>query len=104
MKLVFPLFIVGATMASVAMAEEHVVTQKNKAFSVSEITIKTGDSISFRNEDSIHHNVFSLSDAALFDLGSYDKGKAKSHTFDTPGEVHVECAIHPDMKMKVVVE
>jgi plastocyanin len=87
-----------------ALAEEFVVSQKNKEFSKGELSVKVGDSVSFKNEDDFHHNVFSLSDAALFDLGSYDKGEAKSVTFDTAGTVDVECAIHPSMKMKITVE
>ena len=86
------------------MAAEHVVAQKNKEFSVSNITIKAGDSIKFVNEDDFHHNVFSLSDAILFDLGSYDKGVSKSVTFEESGVVDVECAIHPNMQLQVTVE
>lgn len=85
-------------------AEEFVVSQKNKEFSESELTIRVGDSVSFLNEDDFHHNVFSLSDAAMFDLGSYDQGEAKSVTFEQPGVVDVECAIHPNMKMTIKVE
>ena len=98
------LFVGCLALSQTAMAEEHVVTQINKEFSLSEITIKAGDSISFLNQDSFHHNVFSLSDDIMFDLGSYDKGQARSITFETPGEVEVECAIHPNMQLKVVVE
>lgn len=91
-------------MSQIALAEEFEVGQKNKEFTKSEITIKAGDSISFKNEDDFHHNVFSLSDAALFDLGSYDQGNAKSFTFEEAGTVDVECAIHPSMKLTVTVE
>jgi len=62
-----------------------------------------GDSINFRNEDPYFHNVFSLSDAKTFDLGSYPQGQSKKVTFDKPGTVEVECAIHPNMKLVVEV-
>jgi plastocyanin len=61
-------------------AEEHVVSQKNKAFSIKKLTIKVGDSVKFSNEDSFAHNVFSLSSAKSFDLGSFGNGGSKSIT------------------------
>ena len=87
-----------------AFADEVEVGQKDKKFSISEISIKVGDSVKFTNNDPFFHNVFSLSDAALFDLGSYPKGESKTVTFDTAGDVDVECAIHPDMRMIVHVK
>ena len=57
----------------------------------------------FTNEDSFFHNVFSLSDAKMFDLGSYAKGKSKSVVFDQAGKIEVECAIHPSMHMVLEV-
>jgi plastocyanin len=45
-----------------------------------------------------------LSDAKLFDLGSYPQGQSKPVTFDKPGTVEVECAIHPQMKITVEVK
>ncbi len=85
-------------------AEEHTVDQVNKEFSTSELTIKVGDKVHFKNEDPFFHNVFSLSDSKTFDLGSYPQGEQKSVTFDNAGEIEVECAIHPDMKMVIKVE
>jgi plastocyanin len=90
--------------AAPAAAEEHVVAQKNKAFSVKKITVKVGDTIKFVNEDSFAHNVFSLSAPKSFDLGSFGSGGSKSVTFDKPGKVEVECAVHPDMRLDVEVK
>ncbi len=93
------LLFVGVTNAA-----EHEVIQKNKAFSVEELTIKAGDTVKFTNQDSFFHNVFSLSDLKTFDLGSYPKGEFKSITFDKSGEVEVECAIHPSMLITINVK
>ena len=87
-----------------ASAGEHTVGQKDKAFSTDKLTIKAGDTVNFENQDPFFHNVFSLSDAATFDLGSYPKGESKSVTFDNPGTVDVECAIHPSMKLTIEVQ
>ena len=87
-----------------ALSAEQVVAQKGKAFSTKKLKVKVGDTVKFLNEDPFSHNVFSLSDARSFDLGSYPQGGAKSVTFDKPGTVEVECAIHPDMVMVIEVD
>ena len=93
------LIMAGAAWA----AQEHVVAQKNKSFSVKKLTVKVGDTVKFVNEDSFAHNIFSLSAAKSFDLGSFGNGGSKSVTFDKPGKVEVECAVHPDMRLDVEV-
>lgn len=91
-------------LATGAYASEQIVDQKDKQFSKKTLKIKVGDSIEFRNSDPFAHNIFSLSDAKAFDLGSYPQGQSKKVTFDKPGKVEVECSIHPSMQMVVEVE
>ncbi len=86
-----------------AHAEEHVVSQKNKSFSTKKLKLKVGDSVKFVNDDSFAHNVFSLSPAKSFDLGSFGNGGSKAVKFDAAGKVEVECAIHPEMKLDIEV-
>ncbi len=93
------LVVAGAAWA----AQEHVISQKNKAFSAKKLTVKVGDTVKFVNEDSFAHNVFSLSAPKSFDLGSFGNGGSKSVTFDQPGTVEVECAVHPDMRLDIEV-
>lgn len=98
-----------ATLSGIAAAEEFVIEQKNKSFlykgtKAEIVKVKVGDVVQFRNLDPYFHNVFSLSDAKLFDLGSYPAGQSKSVTFDKPGKVEVECAIHPQMKITIEVK
>ena len=95
--------LVALAMLLPAHAAEHVVTQKNKAFSLKTLVVKAGDSIKFLNDDPFHHNIFSLSDAKSFDLGSFAQGLWKTVLMDKPGLVEVECAVHPDMKLNVEV-
>jgi plastocyanin len=100
----------GVFWATLAVhAADYVVEQKGKAFTyknakASTLKIKVGDVVEFKNMDPFFHNVFSLSDPKLFDLGSYPQGQSKSVTFDKPGLVEVECAIHPEMKVNVEVK
>lgn len=84
-------------------AEEFVVSQKSKSFSVKTLNVKVGDSVSFRNDDPFFHNIFSLSDVQTFDLGSFPQGQARKVTFLKEGKVEVECAIHPGMKLIIEV-
>lgn len=94
--------------AFAASAKEIEVTQKSKTFMVQKspakaLRVNVGDSVSFRNDDPFFHNVFSASKAKEFDLGSYPQGQARKVVFDKEGTVEVECAIHPDMKLRIDV-
>jgi plastocyanin len=102
-KIRFSAALCAVALAGPLAAAEHVVSQKGKAFSVRKLAVKAGDAVKFLNEDPFAHNVFSLSDAKSFDLGSYGQGGAKSVTFDKAGSVEVECAVHPDMRLVVEV-
>lgn len=97
---------VGAFLivASNAFATEYEITQKDKKFSQSKMSVKVGDVINFKNDDVFAHNIFSLSDIKTFDLGSYPKGQSKAVVFDKPGIVEIECAIHPDMQVAIEVK
>lgn len=86
-----------------AHAKDTVVSQKDKKFSATTLKVKVGDTVSFKNEDPFFHNIFSLSDAQTFDLGSFPKGQSKTVTFTKEGKVEVECAIHPEMKLVIDV-
>ena len=94
----------GVVTTTHVVAAEQVVSQKGKTFSAKKLKVKVGDSVKFVNDDPFSHNVFSLSAAKSFDLGSYPQGGAKSVTFDKAGLVDIECAIHPDMKLTIEVE
>ncbi len=93
----------GALAGSAAAAEQHVVGQKNKSFTVGTLAAKVGDEVLFRNDDAIFHNIFSLTEGQSFDLGAYGPGISKKVKLEKPGRIEVECAIHPRMKMVIDV-
>jgi len=100
---------IGAVAAAVVCmaalaSQEHVVSQKDKAFSTKKLDIKVGDKVAFRNDDGFSHNIFSLTDAMPFDLGTYGSGQMKTVTFNKAGKFEIECAIHPDMRMVINVQ
>jgi len=86
-----------------AGAEDFVVSQKNKKFSASALKAKVGDVVTFRNDDPFFHNIFSLSEAQSFDLGTHAQGQSRKVTLSHPGTLEIECAIHPEMKLTVDV-
>lgn len=107
MKILVTLFLLCFGLT--ALADTITVGQKNKSFVVGdktpqEISVKKGDTVRFVNNDAFFHNVFSLSDTKLFDLGSFPQGEHRDVVFDTVGVVEVECAIHPEMTLTINVE
>ena len=90
-------------IAAAAQADGPTVYQENKKFSESEITIKQGQSVTFANRDAVTHNVYSKTPGMEFDLRTQPVGQSSEIKFDHVGEADVQCAIHPQMKMKVKV-
>jgi plastocyanin len=90
-------------LAGGAAAEDHVIAQRDKAFSQDRITLRAGDRIVFKNEDSVSHNVFSRSAGAQFEVRAQLPGQESPVTFANPGEAEVRCAIHPAMRLHVTV-
>ena len=105
MKKLLSLIVTSLLMFAVgAYAGTFTVGQKNKQFTKKKLVIKVGEKVRFTNEDPFFHNVFSLSPIKTFDLGSYPKGEYREVEFDTAGTVEVECAIHPHMRMTIIVK
>ena len=106
MKRLYPAACLAMLLAQTVTADapkEHPVNQKAKQFSVTALNAKVGDSVTFKNEDDVSHNIFSLSDVQTFDLGTYGSGQTRSLTLESPGLIEVECAVHPNMKMQIKV-
>jgi plastocyanin len=93
-----------AATAKAQSAGEYTVVQKDKDFSTTELTIKPGEKITFKNEDSVTHNVFSVSPANPFTIKVQTPGQSSSVDFTQEGVTEVRCAIHPKMKIIVTVK
>ena len=87
----------------IAHAEGTTVYQEDKKFSDAEVTIKAGQTVIFANKDPITHNVYSKTPGMSFDLKTQKPGESSEVKFDHAGESEVQCAIHPQMKMKIKV-
>ena len=98
---------VVAFLDRVAEAEPYMkkgaIGQADRIFTPRVTAIVKGTTIRFPNDDTIFHNVFSLSKSGPFDLDIYPPGKSRSVTFDNPGWSKVYCNIHPNMVAHVIV-
>jgi plastocyanin len=79
------------------------VEQLDRRFVPDFIVIPASSAVSFPNMDPIFHNIYSLSKPKSFDLGSYDKGEARTVLFPKPGIIDVYCHLHPNMAATIVV-
>ncbi len=77
--------------------------QRHKAFQPQVLAVSVGSTVAFPNDDTIFHNVFSLSGPEPFDLGLYRAGSSRSRTFSRAGTYQVFCNIHPQMTAAIVV-
>ncbi|WP_448207869.1 cupredoxin domain-containing protein [Azospirillum sp. sgz302134] len=92
-----------AVTGTPCFAGTTVVEQSGKKFSESEISVKKGDTVTFANKDPITHNVYSQSPGNAFDVKTQKPGESSDVKFDTAGDVDVQCAIHPSMKLRIHV-
>ncbi len=76
------------------------VTIKDFAFSPAVITIKVGDTVTWTEQDSVHHTAT----GGIFDSGDLGQGQTYSKTFDKVGTYDYICSYHSSMKGTVIVE
>ena len=94
----------NTVQTNVLSVETKRIAQHGAMFSPHVLPVTVGTTVEWPNDDDIYHNVFSMSDAAPFDLGLY-KGNPpdKRVTFNKPGRVDVFCSIHENMHCIVLV-
>jgi plastocyanin len=96
---------VGTNSASTNVTEVATtrIAQQGAMFSPHILPVMAGTKVEWPNNDTIYHNVFSMSDAKQFDLGLYKNPTEKSVIFDKPGRVDVFCSIHSNMHCIILV-
>jgi plastocyanin len=92
-----------AMLENANAAQQHVATT-GKRFSESEVRIAAEEMVIFVNEDKVVHQVFSTTTGLRFNLKRLPPGAASGVRFTKRGVAEVRCAIHRDMRMKVVVQ
>jgi plastocyanin len=73
------------------------IEQKARKFMPLVNVVQVGTSISFPNNDSVRHHVYSVSPARPFDIKLYAGQPANPVLFDKPGTVVIGCNIHDQM-------
>ena len=83
-------------------AEDATVKIDNFTFAPALLTVKTGTTVRWLNEDDIPHTVASSTRA--FKSKALDTDDSFSFTFGAPGTYEYFCSLHPHMKATIVVE
>jgi plastocyanin len=94
----------SATLAGI-VAAQYSVSQKGRAFTPLNVTLKRGEAVLIVNDDAdLRHHAYIDSDKFTFDSGDQEPGSKTNIAFPVAGTFEVLCAIHPKMKLIVHVE
>jgi plastocyanin len=90
-----------------APAKHSSMDQTGLAFRPHVLVVQQGETVDFRNSDSVSHNVFWTAIGGNkklgHNLGTWPQGQTRSFKFDNPGVVPVLCNVHPEMSGFIVV-
>ena len=80
-----------------------VMEQSDSAFVPHLLVVETGAEVSFPNNDTVSHHVYSFSEAKRFQLDLYRGNTHPPQLFDRPGLVVLGCNIHDSMLGYILV-
>ena len=78
-----------------------VVSIVNFAFMPSTLTVASGTTVKWTNNQGVHSTT---SDTGVWDSGVLSTGSSFSHTFNSTGTYPYHCQVHPGMMASIVVE
>lgn len=81
----------------VARTKGAEIEQKSRKFMPVMTVVQTGTEISFPNNDTVRHHVYSFSPNKPFELKLYSGNPGTPILFDKPGTVTIGCNIHDQM-------
>ena len=79
------------------------VSMEEIKFNPGDVAVKSGDTVTWVNDDSVPHDVTG-DDFSSGDPGGMQNGDTFEHTFDAAGTFDYVCTVHPGMKGSVKVE
>lgn len=100
----------ATTSASPETAKKNVVVISSAGFFPKEITVKSGEAVSWKNEDSVVHTVNSDPHPThtiyqpMNQVGKIQAGEEKSFTFDVPGTYKYHDHLNPSLTGIVTVQ
>jgi plastocyanin len=80
----------------------NAVTIASFAFSPNELTVKTGSTVTWTNNDPASHTI--VADTGAFSSDPFGKGDTYQFTFNQPGTYPYHCSLHPSMKGTILVQ
>jgi plastocyanin len=98
---------VGTSLASsspspsASVVSQTIVIQ-GFSFQPASLTIQTGGSVTWRNDDSVSHQI--VSNANAFSSPVLSPGGSYTHVFDLAGTYPYHCGIHPYMTGSITVQ
>lgn len=95
--------IVLGLLAGAAVAAELEVRQSDRTFLPEQLNVAKGAVVRFTNDEQFTHHAFVDAPQFKADSGDIPAGESRNIVFSQPGTFVVRCAIHPQMKMTVVV-
>lgn len=78
------------------------VSIKDFAYAPASLTVSTGTTVTFTNQDSTEHTA--TASGGAFDTGSIGKGQTKSVTLQRAGTFSYVCSFHPFMHGTITVK
>jgi len=91
----------GAGFAAASLTATKTVSIKSTAFAPKTVTIAGGDTVQWKNVDTVNHQV--VANNGAFASGQIAPNKTYAKRIDTPGTYNYHDAIHPTLKGTVKV-
>jgi plastocyanin len=91
-----------SNLSAPAQTADATVTIDNFTFEPQRLTVKTGTTVTWINQDDIPHAL--ASNAKVFKSKALDTDDKFSFTFATPGVYDYFCSMHPHMTGTILVE
>ena len=92
---------VMTSQMSAARCEDSIITIDNFSFSPAQLVVKTGATVTWKNQDDIPHTVVA---AGKFRSKTLDTDDSFSFTFAATGDYKYFCSLHPHMTGMIKVE
>lgn len=95
----------GGGAAAPAGGKGKEVVMKDIKFSPATVNVKTGETVTWKNDDSVGHDVTADDDSfSSGDAGGIQPGQDYAHEFAKAGTFKYVCTVHPGMEGDVVVK
>jgi plastocyanin len=83
--------------------QTHTIVIKGSAFQPPALTVNSGDTVEWKNNDIVPHTATST-DAGSFDSGRIEVGGSWKYVANKKGTFNYECSFHPNMQGQLVVK